>query len=69
MMYRASRIRKETRVRVWRQYRDDYPVADNKNWLKWIVIQRQEDGKMKLWTEDVPLEKYKYRPEGWEPSK
>lgn len=63
MMYKASKIRKETRVRVWRQYRDDYPVRDNKNWLKWIIIRKGDDGEMKLWTEDVPIWKYKYRPD------
>ena len=63
MMYKASRMRKETRVRVWRLYRDDYPHRDNKNWLKWIIIQQQEDGEMHLRTEDVPIEKYRYRPD------
>jgi hypothetical protein len=32
-----------------------------KKWLKWIII-KKEDGEMKLWTEPVPLEKYKYKP-------
>lgn len=62
MMYRAGMMRKETRVRVWRQYRDDYPTMDNKNWLKWIILKKGENDEMKLWTEDVPIERYKYKP-------
>jgi succinate dehydrogenase/fumarate reductase flavoprotein subunit len=41
--------------------REDYPERDDKNWLKWVII-RKEDEKMKLWTEPVPIEKYKHKP-------
>lgn len=57
-LYRASLMRTETRGT---NIREDYPERDNKNWLKWIII-RKEDGKMKLWTEPVPIEKYKHKP-------
>lgn len=57
-LYRASLMRTETRGT---NIREDYPDRDDKNWLKWIII-RKEDGKMKLWTEPVPIEKYKYKP-------
>lgn len=62
MMYRSGLIRKETRVRVWRQYRDDYPTTDNKNWLKWVCLKKNETGAMDIWTEDVPIQRYKYKP-------
>ena len=41
--------------------REDYPQRDDKNWLKWIVI-KQENGKMAVTTEPVPIEKYKIKP-------
>jgi len=58
MFYRASLMRTETRGF---HIREDYPSMDNKNWLKWIII-KKEDEKMKLYTEDVPIHKYKYKP-------
>lgn len=33
--------------------RKDFPMTDNINWLKWIVLEKQ-DGKMHVYTEDVP---------------
>lgn len=57
-LYRASLMRTETRGT---NMREDYPERDDKNWLKWIILQ-QEDGKMKLRTEPVPIEKYRYQP-------
>jgi succinate dehydrogenase / fumarate reductase flavoprotein subunit len=59
LLYEASLMRTETRGS---NIREDYPERDDKNWLKWIII-RKEDGKMKLWTEPIPIDKYKYRPE------
>ncbi len=58
MFYRASLMRKESRGF---QFREDYPEMDNKNWLKWINL-RNVDGKMELYTEDIPFEKYPYKP-------
>jgi succinate dehydrogenase/fumarate reductase flavoprotein subunit len=55
---RAALMREESR-RVHR--REDYPHRDDKNWLKWIVIQ-EKDGRAKFRTEDVPIEKYKFKP-------
>jgi len=42
-------------------FREDYPYTDNMNWLKWTML-KQENGKMKLWTEDIPVERYKIKP-------
>jgi succinate dehydrogenase/fumarate reductase flavoprotein subunit len=58
-MYLRSRLlRRESRDS---SLREDYPHTDNIEWLKTILL-RQEQGRMKLWTEDVPAEKYKYKP-------
>ncbi|MBI2953089.1 MAG: FAD-dependent oxidoreductase [Chloroflexi bacterium] len=56
---KASLMRTESRQS---HYRLDYPERDNVNWLKWIIMQRDED-KPRIWTEDVPVHKWKYRPD------
>ncbi len=33
--------------------REDCPYTDNINWLKWTML-KEENGKMKLWTQDIP---------------
>jgi len=55
----AALMRCETRLG---HYRWDYPMTDNKNWLKWVITRRVED---KLYTdvEDIPIERWKYKPE------
>jgi succinate dehydrogenase/fumarate reductase flavoprotein subunit len=58
MFYRASLMRTESRGF---HYRGDYPEMDNKNWLKWIIL-KNDNGKMKLYTEDIPIHKYPYKP-------
>jgi succinate dehydrogenase/fumarate reductase flavoprotein subunit len=56
---RASLERKETRAD---HYREDYPETDNKNWLKWINVARDRNGRVSLSTEKVPLNSYRFRP-------
>jgi succinate dehydrogenase/fumarate reductase flavoprotein subunit len=58
MYLRASLMRTETRAG---HYREDYPDRDDKNWLKWIII-NQADNKLNLRTEPVALERYKFKP-------
>lgn len=60
MTLRASMMRKETRENIF--YREDYPNTDNEKWLKWIVVEKGRDGDMKFSTEDVPFERFKFRP-------
>ena len=57
ILYKASLMRTETRGT---NFREDYPERDDKNWLKWVIV-RKDEGKTKLWTEPVPIEKYKYQ--------
>jgi succinate dehydrogenase/fumarate reductase flavoprotein subunit len=60
MTLRASLMRKERRENIF--YRDDYPGPDNKNWLKWIFVEKTENGAMRFTTEPVPLERYRFQP-------
>ncbi|MFC1979852.1 FAD-dependent oxidoreductase [Chloroflexota bacterium] len=58
-MYLKSRLlREESRPGC---AREDFPYTDNINWLKYTVL-KQEEGKIKLWAEDVPVDKYKVKP-------
>lgn len=58
MQFRSSDMRKESRG--W-FLREDYTQMDNKNWLKWIVVQCK-NGEMTFRTEDVPYKKWKVQP-------
>jgi len=58
-MYLRSRLlREESREGC---LREDYPYTDNVNWLKNTML-KQENRKMKLWTEDIPVERYRVKP-------
>jgi succinate dehydrogenase/fumarate reductase flavoprotein subunit len=60
MSLKASIMRRETRENIF--YREDYPERDNGNWLRWIIVERGTNGDVKFLTEDVPFDRYKFRP-------
>ncbi len=60
MTLRASIMRKETRENLF--YREDYPNPDDRNWLKWIVVNKGDKGELQFRTEDVPFDRYLFRP-------
>lgn len=60
LYYRTSLMRTESRAFQWRE---DCPVRDDANWLKWIVVQKKGD-EMTFRTEDVPFGSYDYQPDG-----
>lgn len=60
MTLRAAIMRKETRENIF--YREDYDGPDNVNWLKWILAEKDKDGGIRLMTEDIPFEKYRFKP-------
>jgi len=61
MTLKASMMRKETRENIF--YREDYNRVDNENWLKWIYAAKGDDGEIRFSTEDIPFEKYPFKPE------
>lgn len=63
MSYRSALMRTESRGLVWKHYRHDYAERNDEDWLKWVCIRKGADGKMDLWTEDVPIEEYPVKPE------
>jgi len=59
MWLRSLLTRKESRAGVMRE---DYPYRDNVNWLKWIIVNKAGDEKIKIRLEDVPLHKFRMQP-------
>jgi len=51
----AARERRETRQE---HFRHDYPIIDNKNWMKWVIVSGIGD-QMKTTLEDIPIDKWK----------
>jgi len=59
IMMNAALFRTETRGF---HFREDYPGRDDKNWLKWTIAKKQGE-KTDISTKDIPIERYKYRPD------
>ncbi len=60
IMTKTALLRTESRGD---HYREDYPLMDNDNWLKWLIV-RLGDREIKITAEDIPFEKknWKFRP-------
>jgi succinate dehydrogenase/fumarate reductase flavoprotein subunit len=56
--FNAALLRTETRG--W-HHREDFPERDDKNWLKWTIVKRNDES-MVVATEDIPIETYKSKP-------
>jgi succinate dehydrogenase/fumarate reductase flavoprotein subunit len=56
--FRAALMREESRAG---HFREDFPNRDDKNWFKWITIERQKDVPA-LFTLPVPVNKYRLKP-------
>jgi succinate dehydrogenase/fumarate reductase flavoprotein subunit len=50
LFLKASIFREESRGL---HFREEFPKTNNRDWLKWVKIQKEESGP-KLWTEDIP---------------
>jgi succinate dehydrogenase/fumarate reductase flavoprotein subunit len=50
MILRSALYRKESRGF---QYREDFPLTDNIDWLKWIMVKKEGD-EMRVWAEEFP---------------
>ena len=55
----AALKRRESRLD---HYRDDYPLTDNKNWLKWVITHRTRNT-LHTSLEDIPIARWTYKPE------
>lgn len=56
MFLRASLLRTESRGT---HYREDYPLKDNANWLRWTHLQNVNE-QIKVWSEPVPKEAFSH---------
>jgi succinate dehydrogenase/fumarate reductase flavoprotein subunit len=55
----AALARRETRLE---HIREDYPLTDNKEWLKWVIVRKGEE-ELQTRFEDIPINRWKYKPE------
>ena len=55
----AALERRESRIE---HYRADYPCMNNIHYARWVVVDGVGDG-MRARLENIPFDRYKYRPE------
>ncbi|MBI2954751.1 MAG: FAD-binding protein [Chloroflexi bacterium] len=51
MMLRASLVREESRLG---HFREDFPNRDDVAWRKWVIVEKDDVGEMRLSTEQIP---------------
>ena len=56
--YRAALMREESRAQ---HFREDFPARDDKNWFKWINVERGDGGPL-LSTMPIPIHQYRLQP-------
>jgi succinate dehydrogenase/fumarate reductase flavoprotein subunit len=56
--FRSALMREESRAG---HFREDFPQKDDKNWFKWIIIEKKK-GAPALGTLPVPLKDYRFQP-------
>jgi succinate dehydrogenase/fumarate reductase flavoprotein subunit len=57
IMARTALLRTESRAD---HYREDFPLMDNDDWLKWLLV-RLVDGEIQIAAEDIPFEKRNWK--------
>ena len=62
IMYMTYQARKESRGY---HVRGDYTERDDANWIKWICVDKGDDGRPVVSFERIPFERYRWKPEGW----
>ncbi|MBI4317384.1 MAG: FAD-binding protein, partial [Chloroflexi bacterium] len=62
LVFRAALERKESRGQ---HYREEYPYRDDANWLKWLVLRRQ-DSAVGVRMEHVPIWRYPIKPQNFD---
>lgn len=55
----AAYARRESRLE---HIREDYPLTDNKEWLKWVIV-RLDGDELRAYLEEIPINRWKYKPE------
>lgn len=49
----------------WIPCKSDYTERDDANWVKWICVDKGDDGRSVVSFERIPFERYRWKPECW----
>lgn len=59
----SALVRQESRGQ---HYREDFPHKDDRQWLKWIIVEKDAKTRFRLSFRPLPLSIYRLKPRGWE---